>query len=651
MAREKKGSVDGLKDRLYSRKEEMLVDPQERTPLSTNDIRPPVGWKSVEPEPEFKPAAATAAPFTLAPRRKKSRISLPVKFFIGSLLFFFFAAGVAAYLFFTGGNSISPANIDLSVVMPSVIDGGKTSSVQILIDNRNQANLKLVDLVINYPTGTRDPASPSDALTHERQSIGDINAGQQMTRTSQAIFYGQEGQSQQVSVQLEYSVAGSNAVFEKDASATFTVGSSPISISVSAPTEAISDQQFAMDITVQSNALAPIQDVVIQGQYPFGFTVNNSTPTALAGGTLWRLGTMQPGDSQVIHLTGTLEGQDGDARVFYFLAGSNSDQTDTKIPVPFLSVPQTLTVRQAFISGQIAVGGQTGKTVSVPAGSNVQGVITWTNNLPDPVSDVQLSLSLKGPTLDTTSVASPTGFYQSSNSTITWSKDQDAELQTVPPGGTGTLPFSFSTVPPGGSSTLYSNPTIDLNLTISGTRQGEAGVPEQVSSAASAEVQLSSLMTLSAQALHFSGPFANTGPMPPTPGQPTTYSVVWTATNTSNIIANATTVTTLPSYVTFVSAVPGSGIVYDPASRTVTWTMGDIKAGAGFTAAAPSAAFQVSLLPSSSQSGQVVSLTGATTVAGQDRFTQTQVTAKAIGPTTLLVNDAGYTANMGTVSQ
>lgn len=625
------------------------MDPALRTPLSTNDIRPPVGWKEVDPEVE--PVPDTNAPFTLAPRRKKSRMSLPVKFFIGSLLFFCIAAGAAAYLFFTGGNSISPQNIDLSVVMPSVIDGGKASNLQILINNRNQANLKLVDLVINYPDGTRDPASPDSSLTHERQSIGAINSGQQMTRTAQAIFYGQEGQQQQVSVQLQYSVEGSNAVFEKDATAAFTVGSSPISISISAPTEAISDQQFGLDVTVQSNALAPIQDVVIQGQYPFGFTVQNSDPVATAGGTLWRLGTMKPGDSKVIHLTGTLDGQDGDARVFYFLAGSDSDQTDTKIPVPFLSVPQTLTVRRAFISGQISIDGQTGKNISVPAGSDVQGVVTWTNNLPDAVSNVQLSLTLKGPTLDTSSVTSPTGFYQSSNSSIVWSKDQEGDLQSVPPGGTGTLPFSFSTLPAGANGTLYSNPAIDLNLTITGTRQGETGVPENVSSAASAQILLSSVMTLQSQALHFTGPFSNTGPMPPVPGQSTSYSIVWTVTNTSNTIANASVSATLPSYVSFVGASAGSGIVYDPKSRTVTWTMGDIKAGAGFTAPSRTANFQVSLLPSSSQSGKAPALTSAASVSGQDRFTQGQVTAKADAPTTQLSNDPGFSAGMGQVTQ
>lgn len=641
MEERKKHSVEGLHDKLYSRIDPATVDPAERTPLSPDTSRPPVHWQDAEQTP---PTA-----YNLSPMTRKRSMSLSMKFFLGSLGFFCVAALVAVYLFFSGGNSISPQNIDLTVVMPSVIDGGKTSGLQILITNRNQADLQLADLILTYPNGTRDPASPSQSFVHERQSIGTINAGQTVQRTAQAIFYGQEGQQQKVSVQLQYSVEGSNAIFERDASVTFTVGSSPVSISVSSPTEAISGQQFGMDITVQSNAPAALQDVVIQGQYPFGFSVANTSPQASAGGTLWRVGTLQPGESKVLHLTGSLDGQDGDSRVFYFLAGADADETDTRIPVPFLSVPQTLVVHRAFITGQISVNGQTGKTVSVPAGTQVQGSVTWTNNLPDPVSDVTLKLSLSGPTLNVGSISAPTGFYQSSDGTLVWSKDQESSLETVAPGASATLPFSFTTVSPGSGGTLYSNPNINLNLAIDGTRQGQTNVPEHVSSAASMQVHLASLVSLSAQVLHFSGPLSNTGPMPPLAGQTTTYTILWTVTNTSNTIANASVSASLPTYVNFVAAAPGSGVTYDSKSRTVTWTMGDIKAGTGFGSSARTAAFQVSITPSTSQRGQSPALVGASTLSGQDRFAQTQVSANAGSPTTQISNEPGYSSNMGTI--
>lgn len=640
---ERKGSIAWLRSKLYSRRDDVSIDPSERTPLSEHSANVPVGWNGGLEEPQPRLAAI----FSMASSKKGW--SLATKFLIVSFFFFVLAAGAASYIFFFGNNGISPQNIDVQIVMPSVIDGGKATSLQFLINNRNQANLKLVDLIINYPDGTRSASDPTKALTHERQTIGSISAGQTVQRTAQAIFYGQEGQSQKISVQLEYSVEGSNAVFERDADVSFTVGSSPVSISVSSPTEAISDQQFSFDLTVQSNSLAPVEDVVIQARYPFGYTVNNTSPQAQVGGTLWRLGEMKPGDSKVLHITGTLNGQDGDTRVFYFLAGSDADKTNTTVRVPFLSVPQTLTVRRPFIAAQLSINGQTGKTISVPAGSDIQGVITWTNNLPDPVTDVQLTLSLSGPILNTNSISAPTGFYQSSDSTITWTKDQNQQLAVVPPGGSGTLPFHFSTAAPGAGSTLYSNPAIMLNVTVQGVRQGQTNVPQNVTSAASTQVYVSSVAALSAVAAHFTGPFANTGPMPPMPGQNTTYTVTWMVTNTSNTIANGTVSATLPPYVTFITAQPG--ISYDAGNRTVTWTMGDVKAGAGFTGSPRTAAFQVSLLPSVSQQGQAPALTGPASFSGQDRFAQVQVNTTAGAPTTQLGGEAGYTSNMGMVAQ
>ncbi|MBY0294184.1 DUF11 domain-containing protein [Patescibacteria group bacterium] len=639
---ERKGSIDWLKGKLYSRKDDVSTDPDNRTPLSENQTNVPVSWN------ESLESSRVQVTSLLNMASTKKGWSVATKFLIASFIFFIIATGAAVYLFFYGDNGISPQNIDVQIVMPSVVDGGKVTNLQIIATNRNQANLKLVDLIINYPEGTRDASNPDKSLSHERQNIGAVAAGQTIQRTSQAIFYGQEGQSQKVSVQLEYTVEGSNAVFERDADISFTVGSSPVSISISAPTEAISDQQFAFDVTVQSNALSPVQDVVVQARYPFGFSVSATSPQAQVGGTLWRLGEMKPGESQVLRITGSLNGQDGDTRVFYFLAGSDADKTNTTVRTPFLSIPQTLTVRRPFIAAQLSINGQTGKTISVPAGADVQGVITWTNNLPDPVADVQISLLLSGPTLDTTSIKAPTGFYQSSDSTLTWTKDQNQQLGSVPPGGTGTLPFSFKAVPSGSGGTLYSNPAISLNVKVEGVRQGQTNVPQNVTSAASTQVYVSSMATLSATASHFTGGFSNSGPMPPVPGQNTTYTVNWVVTNTANTIANAVVSATLPPYVSFVTAQAGSGISYDSGSRTVTWKMGDVKAGAGFTAPSRTVSFQVSLLPSSSQSGQSPSLTSQASFSGQDRFAQVQVNTTANGPTTQL-SEAGYSSNMGVV--
>ncbi len=574
-------------------------------------------------------------------------MSFATKFLLGSLAFFVVAAGAAAYIFFGGGNIVSPNNIDLQVVAPSLIDAGKQADFQIIVGNRNTSAITLVDLVINYPDGTRDPANLGHALTHERQTIGTMSPGQQVKQTASGIFYGQAGVQGKVSVTLEYSVTGSNAVFEKDAEANFIIGSSPVSVSVNAPSEAIAGQQFPIDITVQSNATTPIQNLVVQGQYPFGFSVVSASPSSQAGGTFWQLGTLQPGDSKVVHLVGSLQGQDGDQRVFRFVTGSNTDPTDTTIAVPILTVPQTITVRKPFISGTISVNGQSGKNISASGASALQGTINWQNNLPTSVSNVQLVLTLTGPALDKTSVSAGSGFYQSQNGTITWNSAQNPELASVPAGGQGTLNFSFASLPAGSGGVLITNPTINLNLGVNGTRDDQNNVPSQVSSAASASVSISSALSLSAQALHFTGSVAGTGPMPPKAESETSYTIVWTVKNSSNTVANTVVSTVLPPYVRYAST-GASGVSYDASSRTVTWSLGDVPAGVGYSLSAKQATFQVVLTPSTSQVGSAPALTGDVSLTGQDRFAQVTVTTKANAPTTFL-SEQGFQSGMDIV--
>jgi hypothetical protein len=184
---------------------------------------------------------------------------------------------------------------------------------------------------------------------------------------------------------------------------------------------------------------------------------------------------------------------------------------------------------------------------------------------------------------------------------------------------------------------------------VRGTRQGNTSVPENIASAASLNVQLSSAALVSSQTFHFSGPFTNIGPMPPRAEVATTYTIFWTVKNASNALANTIVSATLPPYVQFMSAVVGEGVTYDAASRTVRWPIGELKAGVGYTLSARQAAFQVTLVPSTSQVGQAPQLTGVPTLTGQDRFAQVNVTAQGSAATTKITGEAGVTAGMDIV--
>jgi hypothetical protein len=646
MAREEKGGVEGLKRRLYTRKKKTDEPADVRTPLSPSDAHAPTSWSEIHapgegadsadsaPAGSAAEAAGLSAPITALPPEAlfvggKKHMSFSTKFFIGSIGFFLLALGVAAALFFGGVNTTSPQNISIDIVAPTLIDGGKAATFEITITNRNTTSLNEADLIIDYPEGARAVNDPTEALTHERLSIGTIKSGEQVKRTVSALLYGQEGAQQKVAARLEYNLSGSNAVFEKQSETTFTIGSAPISLTVDAPERVVAGDQFAVDITVRSNATSPVDNVVVEGQYPFGYSVTSASPAASAGGAFWRIGTMAPGSSKKIHIEGKIDASDGDDRIFKFLVGSNSDQTDVHVKVPFITLPQTISVERPFITGSIAVEGKTGQSIVVTPGKTLRGTVEWENNLSDPVSNLELSLSFSGPAVDKSSVNAQGGFYQSSNSTIIWTKDSDNTLDLVAPGAMGSFQFSFATLPPGSAGTLITNPTVTLNLTVRAVRQGSGGSPESVASAASAKVVLASQLSLGAQASHNSGAFQNSGPVPPRAESATSYTITWTVKNSANTVANTTVEAVLPPYVTFVTAQSGSGITYDSGSRTVRWNIGDVKAGAGYTVAARQAAFQVSITPSLSQVDSVPALTGPATATGQDRFAQVAVQAQA----------------------
>lgn len=646
MVPEEKSGVEKLKRALYARTEDIRPPTEERTPLTPSDAQAPHSWESTHVSVPVIPVMPEAvAPSPQAQdipqfKQPKRHMSLATKFLLGSIAFSTAAFAFAAFMVLGGVNTISPQNIDIEIVAPSLIDGGKEATFQFIITNRNQADLELADLILVYPEGTRSAKDPAQSLTRDRLPIGTIQSGEQIKRTASALIYGQEGVAQNLRATLEYSVVGSNAVFQKQAETSYTVGSSPVSITIEAPTEAISNEQFTMKIAVRSNATTPVDNVVVQGQYPFGFSVLKSEPQADAGGTFWRLGSLKPGSTKTITIYGAIDGQDGDARVFRFSAGSNADQTDTKIKVPFLVMPQTITIHQPFISGSIAIAGQSGKVVSAEAGKLLQGSVQWQNNLSEPVTNVELVLSLSGPALNKSNISASSGFYQSSDTTIIWSKDQNDVLASVPPGKTGSFQFSFATLPPGSSGVLVTNPIINLNLVVRGTRQNSGSVPELVSSAATAQVQLSSLASLTTNTLHSTGGFTNIGPMPPKAEAATSYTVVWKVKNSSNTVANSVVTAVLPQYVQFLSTPSGSGITYDAPSRTVRWTIGDIKAGVGYTLTELQAAFQVTLIPSTSQVGTSPVLVTAPVLTGQDRFTQAQVRTTGEAATTKLVGES-----------
>ena len=151
--------------------------------------------------------------------------------------------------------------------------------------------------------------------------------------------------------------------------------------------------------------------------------------------------------------------------------------------------------------------------------------------------------------------------------------------------------------------------------------------------------------------MYYTGPLKNTGPLPPKVNQETTYTIIWTITNSSNDISSAVVRTTLPTYVKWLGVVsPDSeSVTYNEIGGEVVWNAGAIPAGTGINRAAREVAFQVSFLPSISQINQSPLLTSEIAISGNDNFTHTILRDTKRALSIKLSTDSIFLENQGIV--
>lgn len=554
----------------------------------------------------------------MVPMATRKRTSPFTFLFFGSAAFFVVAVAVAAFLFFSGTNTVSTRNVDIKVSGPSQINAGSTLSLQVVITNRNPVPIELADLVVEFPQGTRSDADIAVAIPRTRVSLGTINPGESVNRTVKAVLFGQAGTQPAVHVSLEYHTPSSNAIYSADTTYTTRIGQSPASITVASESQVVSGQATSFVVTVTSNSPQTLSNMLLIATYPPGFTFTNSSPSPVSGPATWNLGDIEPGGTRTVTIKGVFTGEDGDERALTFTAGSELAGSNTDISAPLATAEADTTITKPFISASIALNDSIADQHTLVRGQGVSGQVFWTNNLPVAAQNLSITLSLNGAVLDRTSVRATQGFYSSSKSSIQWDKSTISDFAAVPPGQSGSLAFSFATLPL--SQGTLQNPAINFTVTVHADRSSEGNVPGTVDSTTATKALVSTNLTLAASLSH-SG---NSGPVPPKADTETQYTVSWNLSNTANAVANTIVTATLPSYARFVSKASGDGVSYDDNQRTVTWNAGDLAARGS-----RSASFVIGVTPSVSQAGQMPVVVMNQKVTAFDRFVQENVSATA----------------------
>ncbi len=637
---EKKSPLDRLKKGLYSRNDVREEAPRHEIHGKGSDV--PNTWE--RPEPKSIPQMVE---MSKAEMRGTRRVYSYL--FLGALFFFLVAVLYGAYTIFGGRNFISADNVDILIEGPSATGGGERLSLNASVVNKNSTDIEYVDLIVEYPDGTKESLDPSKDLTKERVALGNINSQSIAQKTFNALLFGEEGDTKDIKFTAEYRTKGSNAIFFKEKIYRISISSSPVTVRIGALDKVLGGQATDVVVTVSSNTTETVKNLLLSLDYPFGLSVVSSNPPATYDNNVWRIGDLAPGAKRIISLKVLTEGQNEEERTIRASLGIQSQKDEKEIATNIVSRSHTYTIEKPFLGLDLAFDGNRGDFAAEP-GSSVRGEIIWMNNSASRITDVRLEAKLTGNVLDKSSVTVDGGYYDSLSNTLIWESGRTSGLDSIAPGEDGRVSFSFrSTNPSPGQAVL--NPLITATVSAKAGRVSDSGSSEEIVSAVTRSVKLLTNLSLSSRALRTQGPISNSGPIPPKVDEVTTYTIVWTVTNTSNNITGAKVTASLPPNVTWTGTISptDANIIYNDSGGNITWNIGGVPRNANVGSGAKQVYFQVSLRPSANQVNSAPQLVGAARITGTDAFTGVSLEGGAPSLSTRTSTDLLYKEGDGLV--
>ena len=582
-----------------------------------------------------------SSPNTGGKRTSGKKIILAV-----SISFFLVALGVAWYVIKSGANVFSLDKVMVNITAPASIGGGEPFTVDVRIKNDNETKIASADLVVEFPVGAYERFDSEEALTKTRIPLGAIDAGGIAEKSIPLVLFGSVNEEKEIRFSLEVRFEGSSATLSKEYPYSILLTSSPVGLSISLPKEVSIDQEFEIRIGVDSNTKNVLKNILLKVDYPSGFTLSGSEPKQMEGQRgVWLIGDLNELERREIVLRGKLSGQEGAKKAFVVSVGSRKKDDKNEIGTVYSTITGETVLTQPFLGLSIVVNGDESAGEYVAKSRQaIRFDILWKNNLQTKITNGEMDVKLIGDIINEMSVsADRKGFYRSLDDTIVWNPRTGLnEFSIIEPGSSGKMSFTLQSLPLVDKyGRVFKNPQIDVEVSAFGDRVTDVGSSERLSSSVSKRVKIETNLDVVPRAVYYVGPFKNTGPLPPVADTETTYTIIFSLTNTSNKVVNAEVRTSLPSYMRWMGNVSPKDekVEFDEVGGEVVWKAGEVGVGTGYIYPPREVAFQVAFTPSVSQAKEIVPLTGDIFLTGRDTFTNTTVSVSKQPITTNLFTD------------
>ncbi|MFH0739837.1 MAG: hypothetical protein V1819_01700 [bacterium] len=546
------------------------------------------------------------------------------KFLTFFLLAMAFLAAIAFW--YWRGNIYSKEALKLEILGPEQVQAGDEIDYTVKFKNNGKVRLESAELIFEYP-GNASPIEDTEQRITKK--LEDIYPGEERTAVFKAIVIGKENDTLQAKASLFYNPKNLKSRYESNTNLTTKISFVPLTLEFDLPVKAEQGGDLGFTVNYFSNINFPLENLRLKMFYPSGFTFQSAKPKGMDVAE-WSLPTLTQANGGRVNIQGLLNGTQGERKIFKAQIGIIKDKGFMALKEVTGSIE--ISEPSVFIS-QMVNGSQAG---SMRVGSLLHYEVYFKNIGATALEKKFLLVKLNSDFFDLNSLKTENGSIGQGDNSIIFDWQDVQSLRFLDASEEGKVEFWVKTKDTSFSRRVES-PILRNTVSLSGVEKAF-------------ETKLQGKIDFSQKVMYQDDAFTAKGPIPPQVGTSTDYTVFWQIKNYWNGLTNAKVKAVLPANVRLTGQTnpQGASFTFDSASREVVWSIGDIRAFQGFDSPY-TLAFQIELVPDSSQVGSVALLIGEAQLTAEDSFAGNAIAERSEAEDTSLPHDDSVDGDSGIV--
>ena len=528
-------------------------------------------------------------------------------------------------------NIYSKEVLKLEILGPDEVTIGK--EVEFIVKYKNNGNFRLEEpeLIFEPPENSLKDSQIAKREILKQEKLGAaIYPGEENSFSFKVRIFGKEGETKVARATMSFRPKNLKAKYSVSTSFLTQIKSVPITFEFDLSSKIETAKEFSFKLDYFSNLDFPLTNLRIQVEYPKSFEFFSSNPQSMEK-TEWEIPLLNKAEGGRIEIRGKILGEIGKVEMFKARLGILKENQF----IVLKEIEKAVEIVKPSIFLRQEINGNP-EYVAAP-GEWLHYTIYFKNIGDEEMKNLFLISKLEGEAFDFQTIKSDLGECKPGDNSVIFDWRRVPKLQYLAPREEGKVDFWIKLKEDLGN---IQNPILKNKVFILQMKEEFL-------------TKISSKIEVSQKGFYYDEVFGNSGPIPPKVGEVTTYTILWQVKNYYSDVKNVKVRAEIPEYVSLTGKIfpeeMASKFSFDPESREIVWSLGDLERGKGVFTPPLSIAFQISFLPTSSQKGQTPKIIGEIKISGEDSWTGKILEATSTSIDTTLPDDPQIKPEMGIV--